>query len=90
MGACMIKCYVVKDESGRIVAWTEAPQGDTFEETEMPDTVTQYNATGWVYADGEWRYDPLPEPDPQPTLEERVTTIEGEMNALTSAFEVSE
>lgn len=85
--------FIQCDGSGRLVAWTyDERYAEGFIEVDLPDSFTHDRLNDWVYNDGEWSFDPLPEPepDPRPTLEERVTTIEDEMNALTSAFEVSE
>lgn len=83
--------YIQTDHTGRVVAWTfDEKYAVGFQEVNLPDGFDVDHMGDWVYRDGIWTHDPLPEPDPQPTLDERVTTIEGEMNALTSAFEVTD
>lgn len=83
--------YIHVSSEGRIDGWTfDAKYAIGFEQVTLPEGFDVNRMTDWLYRDGEWQYDPLPDPDPQPTLEERVTTIEGEMNALTSAFEVTD
>lgn len=77
--------YIHANSEGRIDGWTfDAKYAIGFEQVELPEGFEVGRMTDWLYRDGEWQYDPLPDPDPdpQPTLEGRVTTIEGEMNAL--------
>lgn len=85
--------YITTDADGRVTAWTfDEKYATGFEKVDLPEGFETKELHDWIYIDGTWTKDPLPdpEPDPQPTLEERVMTIEEEMNALTSAFEVTE
>ena len=79
MGYIMTKCYVVTDETGRVVVWTEIAQGVGFIETETPDGMTQGTATDWKYDGETWSYDPLPEPEPEI---DRLTAVEMQLAAL--------
>lgn len=68
---------LVLDENNRI---TSAPlQRYAPDGVEIVDELPDGNITDYLRIDGEYIYDPLPEPEqtePTPTIEERVTTLE--------------
>lgn len=82
--------YVRYGEDGRLGAFTtnekysrgmtavEAPEGFDPESASVSD---------WVYSDGVMTYSPLPQPEPEPSLDQRVTDMETQLTALTSAFD---
>lgn len=86
--------YIQTALDGRITGWTfDEKYATGFEQVQLPEGFEVSEMQDWIYSNGEWTYDPLPEPDPPeptPSIEERVANIEDEMTALTSAFEVTE
>lgn len=83
------------DEENRIISVVileEFIQPDSIE-IEVPDDTDIYTLFNYKYIDGELIFDPIQDEDPDPetpSLDDRVSSIEEQMNALTSAFEVSE
>lgn len=76
------------DTDGRILSATfpEYAPDDAAQVELLPEG----NISDYLYKDGECIYDPLPEvepPEPVPTLEERVTTVENDVTELTAAIE---
>lgn len=45
------------------------------------ESLPERDVYDYVYADGEFVYDPMPQPEHQPTQEERITVLE-EQNAM--------
>ena len=58
--------YVQTNSQGRVVGWTfDAKYAIGFQEVELPEGFEVSRMTEWLYQDGEWTHDPLPEP-PEP------------------------
>ena len=71
-------------EDGRILSATYdkyAPPNQP-RVNELPDgDISEYR-----YVNGKYIYDPLPEPEPQPTQEERIAALEDQLAACEAAF----
>ena len=86
--------YVLTNNDGRVCAWTfDAKYSIGFEQVELPDGFDVNRMTDWLYIDGEWTHDPLPEPEPQPTpmdeLTARVEAVEDTANVALSTAEAA-
>lgn len=60
------------------------------EELPTGETEAEKNIYNWLYVDGEYVYDPLPEPDPvepTPTNEDRITALENQLAAYEAAYQ---
>lgn len=66
------------------------PKGN-YEGMPIVETLPAGDITDYLYAGGEFVYDPKPEPDPAPEpsadLAERVSAVESDVAALTTAIE---
>lgn len=75
------------DQDGRILSVTY----DQYAPKEQPrvDTLPVGDTYDYRYIDGEYIYDPLPEPEQpeeQPTMEERVKALEDQLAAYEAAY----
>ena len=72
------------NEDGRILsACIALPNGD-YKGMEIVNTLPDGDITDYLYVDGAYVYDPLPEPEPvepEPTPEERIAALEEELAA---------
>lgn len=50
-------------------------------ELSPPDNFIPEEMHDWKYLDGEFVYDPLPKPDPEPSAAERIAALEEELRA---------
>ena len=58
--------YIMTNSDGRVCAWTfNAEYATGFEEVDLPEGFDVNRMQDWLYQDGEWTHDPLPEP-PEP------------------------
>ena len=72
--------YILADPDGRVGAWTfDEKYAIGFQEVELPEGFEVGRMTDWTYIDGEWTYDPLPEPEPEI---DRLTAVEMQLAAL--------
>lgn len=66
--------------------------GSVYTEKFIPDgairveTIPKDDLWDYVYQDGEFIYDPLPVPEPQPTQEERIAALEAQLAAYEEAY----
>lgn len=60
-------------ESGRVLSATYPKYA--IPGLPMVDALPEGNIGDWLYVNGEYVYDPLPEEEPEPTLEERVDEL---------------
>lgn len=70
-------------------AWKVLPNGN-YDGMPIVDTLPEGNLPDYLYVNGEYVYDPLPEPEqpePAPSLESRVATVESDVASLTAAIE---
>lgn len=85
--------YILLDVNNRMRAFSpDAPFAPGFGETVIVAELPEYfdmatPMTGWLWQGGEWTYDPLPEPEPEPQLDDRVTAVEVEQQAQSSAID---
>lgn len=79
MGAIVMD-FIQTDSTGRVCAWTfDAKYAIGFEQVELPEGFEVGRMTDWLYRDGEWTHDPLPEPE---TEIDRLTAVEMQLAAL--------
>lgn len=72
--------YIHANAEGRIDGWTfDAKYAVGFEQVTLPDGFDVNRMQDWLYKDGEWAYDPLPEPEPEI---DRLTAVEMQLAAL--------
>ena len=74
-------------EDNRILsAWVVLPNGN-YDGMPIVESFPDGDITDYRYIDGEYIYDPLPEPEqpiPTPTAEERIAELEAENKTLTA------
>ena len=69
-------------------AWKVLPNGN-YDGMPIVDTLPEGNLPDYRYIDGKYVYDPLPkpeQPEPAPSLESRVATVESDVANLTAAI----
>lgn len=80
--------YLYKDN--RIhSAWKVLPNGN-YDGMPIVDKLPEGNLPDYLYINGEYVYNPIPkpeQPEPYPSLEDRVATVEADVAALTTAIE---
>ena len=83
--------YALKlSNDNRVLFWLRVYPDGNYDGMTMVDTVPDGYINDYLYIDGEYIYDPLPEPeqpDPAPSLESRVATVESDVANLTAAIE---
>lgn len=80
-----MKIYITYDANLRVGAFTTVPEyGAGMTEVDAPEGFDPDTAmpSDYVYADGVMTYDPLPQPEPTPSLDQRVTDVETQLTAL--------
>lgn len=80
------------DSANRINRWefTKYVPADQLDQYILVDYIPEGNLPDYLYINGEYVYDPLPkpeQPEPEPSLESRVATVEADVAALTTAIE---
>lgn len=74
-------------EDSRILSvWVVLPNGQ-YDGMPIVDSLPDGNLTDYLYVDGKYVYDPLPEPEPEkpvPTEAERIAQLEEENRTLTA------
>jgi len=72
-------------EDNRILsAWVVLPNGG-YDNMPIVDELPEGNITDYLYVEGEYVHDPLPEPEPEtpaPSDSERIDELEQQMTAL--------
>ena len=77
--------YIAYGDDGRVGAYTTYGQyADGMTAVEAPEGFDPETSdpTDYVYADGVMTHDPLPQPEPEPSLDQRVTDVETQLTAL--------
>ena len=77
--------YIAYGDDGRVGAYTVYSQyanGMTAVEAPGGFDPETSDPTDYVYSDGVMTYDPLPKPQPEPSLDQRVTDVETQLTAL--------
>lgn len=67
-----------------------ASVGGNYDGMPIVDTLPEGNLPDYLYVNGAYVYDPLPkpeQPEPAPSLESRVATVESDVANLTAAIE---
>ena len=67
-----------------------ASVGGNYNGMPIVDTLPEGNLPDYLYVNGVYVYDPLPkpeQPEPAPSLESRVATVESDVASLTAAIE---
>lgn len=87
----MTRAWYHADSTGRIGATTTIEKyANGMTQYDFPDDFDFGAQADYRVVDGELVYDPLPEPEPQPSVDERLDAVESGMAALTSAFDTEE
>lgn len=72
------------DEDNRIISYE--PQRYAPEGSVIVDTLPAGNVYDYLYVDGEYIHDPLPEAEHQPTQEERIAALEAQLASYEAAY----
>lgn len=73
-------------------AWRVLPNGK-YDGMPIVDTLPDGDITDYLYVDGGYIYDPLPEPEPPeptPTQDERLTALEEQLDMILSGVTADE
>ena len=86
-----MKCALNLADDNRILSACKVLPNGNYEGIPIVETLPEGDITDYLYAGGEFVYDPKPEPDPVPEpsadLAERVAAVESDVADLTAAIE---
>ena len=77
-------------EDGRILSACIILPNGNYDDMPIVDTLPEGDITDYLYVEGAYVYDPLPEPEePEatPTNEERITALENQLAAYEAAYQ---